>query len=143
MSFAPWIVNFRPLQRNLHNFQILSFSNRVFRSFIAFRKGFMHKTFTKGQKWMKNTIWKWQICKLCKFRCNGQIFTIYGAKDIYSFQRFQWTYFRIEISTIYPQMKTFVPHVNFTKIAKKPKSQNVYMWWVLTRMSSDAYKWEV
>ncbi len=78
-------------------------------------------------------IWKW-----CKFRCNGQKFTIYGAKDIYSFQRFQWAYFRIEISTIYPQMKTFVPHVNFIKIAKKWKFQKLYMGWVLTGMSSYA-----
>ncbi len=77
-----------------------------------------------------------QIWKLCKFRCNGRKFTIYGAKDVYSFQRFQWRYFQIEISTIYPQMKTFAPHVNFIKIAKSQNFRN-YIWdeflpgWVL------------
>ena len=78
-----------------------------------------------------------QIWKLCKFRCNGRKFTIYGAKDIYYFQRYQWRYFWIEISTIYPQMKTFASYVNFIKIEKSQNSRN-YIWdeflpgWVLT-----------
>ena len=83
--------------------------------------------------WFENdTIWK-----RCKFRCNCHKFTIYGAKDIYYFQRFQWRYFWIEISTIYPQMKTFASHVNFIKIEKSQNSRN-YIWdeflpgWVLT-----------
>ena len=137
MSFAPWIVNFRPLQRNLHNFQILSFSNRVFHPILAICKDFMHKSFTKCQKMYEKYIKHVNIWKLCKFRCNGRKFTIHGAKDIYSIQRFQWMNFRIEISTIYPQMKTFVHHVNSIKIAKQWNFRN-YIWdeflqgWVLT-----------
>ena len=91
----------------------------------------------------RNQLWKNVSsrfrCDNKSFRFQGfscQNFTIYGAKNIYSFQRFQWRYFRIEISTIYPQMKTFVPHVNFIKIAKKWKFQKLYMGWVLSGMSS-------
>ena len=139
MSFAPWIVNFRSLQRNLHiifksgHFQIVFFVR-----FLPFVKVLCINPLRKAINERKTRFENDQIWKLCKFRCNGRKFTIHGAKDIYSIQRFQWMNFRIEISTIYPQMKTFVPHVNFTKIAKKSKFQKLYMLWILTGMSSYA-----